>query len=216
MHLPRGVKFGRRRPKNSAIGTPRACAAAVGNQMLAIRRLWVAFAAEVFVEVVAGNSIFKKLDLQQIAEAGGGVRGGHRLRSARTRIRQMITLGCNNFVDSLIDNAVEALFCDSELSDWFDEMVNSQDVAVGRRGACRVRGHVGRRGWIMSCVAMKELVVRREEVVPTTTKEGGAATQRQGSAIEGDDKLLAERGSDNRGNAQASRLRGRNAATHET
>ncbi|XP_042410530.1 stress enhanced protein 2, chloroplastic-like [Zingiber officinale] len=93
------------------------------------RLAMVALAAAVSVELVTGNSIFKKLDLQQIAEAGGVcvavivcAATFAWISSARTRIRQMITLGCNSFVDSLIDSAVEALFCDSELSDWSDEM----------------------------------------------------------------------------------------------
>ncbi|RZR73832.1 hypothetical protein BHM03_00028659 [Ensete ventricosum] len=89
----------------------------------------VAFAAAVSVEVVTGNSIFKKLDLQQIAEAAGVCVAVVAcaatfawFSSARTRIGQMISLGCNSFVDALIDNIVEALFYDSELSDWSDEI----------------------------------------------------------------------------------------------
>lgn len=81
------------------------------------------------MEVVTGNSIFKKLDLQQIAEAAGVCVAVVAcaatfawFSSARTRIGQMITLGCNSFVDALIDNIVEALFYDSELSDWSDEI----------------------------------------------------------------------------------------------
>ncbi|KAG6492307.1 hypothetical protein ZIOFF_047261 [Zingiber officinale] len=78
---------------------------------------------------IASGRLAMKLDLQQIAEAGGVcvavivcAATFAWISSARTRIRQMITLGCNSFVDSLIDSAVEALFCDSELSDWSDEM----------------------------------------------------------------------------------------------
>ncbi|XP_074576684.1 stress enhanced protein 2, chloroplastic-like [Curcuma longa] len=98
-------------------------------EIISGRLAMVAFAAAVSVEVVTGNSIFKKLDLQQIAEAGGVCVAVVAcaatlawISSARTRIRQMITLGCNSFVDSLIDNVVEALFCDSELIDWSDEV----------------------------------------------------------------------------------------------
>ncbi|CAL9097481.1 unnamed protein product [Musa acuminata var. zebrina] len=93
------------------------------------RLAMVAFAAAVSVEVVTGDSIFKKLDLQQIAEAAGVCVAVVAcaatfawFSSARTRIGQMITLGCNSFVDALIDNIVEALFYDSELSDWSDEI----------------------------------------------------------------------------------------------
>jgi hypothetical protein len=34
----------------------------------------------------------------------------------------MFTLGCNVFVDSLIDNIVEALFSEGELQDWSDDI----------------------------------------------------------------------------------------------
>ncbi|AQK46515.1 2-Sep [Zea mays] len=38
------------------------------------------------------------------------------------RLAMMFTLGCNAFVDSLIDNIVEALFSEGELQDWSDDM----------------------------------------------------------------------------------------------
>jgi hypothetical protein len=34
----------------------------------------------------------------------------------------MLTLGCNSFVDSLIDNVVDALFADGQLQDWSDDV----------------------------------------------------------------------------------------------
>ena len=81
------------------------------------------------VEFVTGNSLFKKLELQQITEAAGlcvavvAVAATFAwFSSARTRIGRMFTLGCNQFVDSLIDNLVDGLFYDSELSDWSDDM----------------------------------------------------------------------------------------------
>ncbi|XP_008784592.1 stress enhanced protein 2, chloroplastic [Phoenix dactylifera] len=93
------------------------------------RLAMVAFATAVSIEVVTGNSLFKKLDFQQIAEAAGvcvavvaSAATFAWFSSARSRIGGMFTIGCNVFVDSLIDNLVEALFYESELSDWSDEM----------------------------------------------------------------------------------------------
>lgn len=79
--------------------------------------------------MVTGNSLFKKLDFQQIAEAAGvcvaviaSAATFAWFSSARNRIGRMFTLGCNVCVDSLIDNLVEALFYESELSDWSEEV----------------------------------------------------------------------------------------------
>ncbi|KAG8043636.1 hypothetical protein GUJ93_ZPchr0458g22880 [Zizania palustris] len=93
------------------------------------RLAMVVFAAAVAVELTTGNSLFKKLDTMQIEEAAGvclavvaGAAGFAWVSSARNRIGQMFTLGCNAFVDSLIDNIVEALFSDGELQDWSDDV----------------------------------------------------------------------------------------------
>jgi hypothetical protein len=77
----------------------------------------VAFAAAVAVETTTGSSLFKKLDTMEIEEAAFAWAS-----SARNRIGQMFTLGCNAFVDSLIDNIVEALFSEGELQDWSDDI----------------------------------------------------------------------------------------------
>jgi hypothetical protein len=91
--------------------------------------LQVAFAAAVAVELTTGSSLFKKLDTMEIEEAAGlcvavvaCAAAFAWASSARTRIGQMFTLGCNAFVDSLIDNIVEALFSESELQDWSDDI----------------------------------------------------------------------------------------------
>ncbi|BAH92842.1 Os04g0639200 [Oryza sativa Japonica Group] len=93
------------------------------------RLAMVAFATAVAVELTTGNSLFKKLDMQEIEEAAGvclavvaGAAAFAWVSSARTRIGQMFTLGCSAFVDSLIDNIVEALFSEGELQDWSDDV----------------------------------------------------------------------------------------------
>jgi hypothetical protein len=84
----------------------------------------LAFAAAVAVEATTGSSLFKKLDTMEIEEAAGvcvavvaSAAAFAWVTSARNRIGQMFTLGCNAFVDSLIDNIVEALFSEGELQD---------------------------------------------------------------------------------------------------
>jgi hypothetical protein len=91
--------------------------------------LQVAFAAAVAVELTTGSSLFKKLDAMEIEEAAGVcvavvacAAAFAWATSARNRIGQMFTLGCNAFVDSLIDNIVEALFSEGELQDWSDDI----------------------------------------------------------------------------------------------
>lgn len=93
------------------------------------RLAMVAFAAAVAVETTTGSSLFKKLDTMEIEEAAGvcvavvACAAAFAWASrARNRIGQMFTLGCNAFVDSLIDNIVEALFSEGELQDWSDDI----------------------------------------------------------------------------------------------
>ena len=80
------------------------------------------------VEATTGDSLFKKMDTVQIEEAAGvclavvaSAATFAVVSSARGRIGQMLTLGCNSFVDSLIDNVVDALFADGQLQDWSDD-----------------------------------------------------------------------------------------------
>ncbi|KAM0871805.1 hypothetical protein ACQ4PT_039140 [Festuca glaucescens] len=93
------------------------------------RLAMVAFAAAVAVEATTGDSLFKKLDTVQIEEATGvclavvaSAATFAWASSARGRIGQMLTIGCNSFVDSLIDNVVDALFADGQLQDWSDDV----------------------------------------------------------------------------------------------
>ncbi|XP_039146000.1 LOW QUALITY PROTEIN: stress enhanced protein 2, chloroplastic [Dioscorea cayenensis subsp. rotundata] len=92
------------------------------------RLAMVAFAAAVAVESVTGNSLFKKLDLQQIEEAGGvclvviaSAATFALFSSNRKRIRQMFTLSCNSLVDSLLDNLIDGLFYEGAPTDWSDD-----------------------------------------------------------------------------------------------
>uniref|UniRef100_A0ACD5V1U4 Uncharacterized protein n=1 Tax=Avena sativa TaxID=4498 RepID=A0ACD5V1U4_AVESA len=92
------------------------------------RLAMVAFATAVAVEATTGDSLFKKMDTVQIEEATGvclavvaSAATFAWVSSARGRIGQMLTLGCNSFVDTLIDNVVDALFADGQLQDWSDD-----------------------------------------------------------------------------------------------
>lgn len=80
-------------------------------------------------EVVTGNTLFRKMDIQGVAEAAGVCLGAVTFAaifawfsSARGQVGQIFTLSCNAFIDSLIDQIVDGLFYDSELSDWSDEI----------------------------------------------------------------------------------------------
>ena len=82
---------------------------------------------------MTGDSLFKKLELQQITGAAGLCAAVGALAaifawfsSAKTQIGQMFSLSCNQFVDSLIDNLVDGLFYDSELGDWSDGATPSE------------------------------------------------------------------------------------------
>lgn len=81
------------------------------------------------VELVTGNSVFRKMDVQGIAEAGGVCLGAVTcaalfawISSARSRVGRFFTIGCNTFIDSLIDQIVDGLFYGSELNDWSDDI----------------------------------------------------------------------------------------------
>ncbi|CAA6658786.1 unnamed protein product [Spirodela intermedia] len=97
-------------------------------ETLSGRLAMVAFAGTVAVELATGSSVFRKLDLREMAEGAAlcmavvaCAAAFASASSARTRIGRMIELGYNTFVDGLIDNLVDGLFYDSELSDWSDE-----------------------------------------------------------------------------------------------
>lgn len=86
------------------------------------------FAATVTVELVTGNSVFRKMDLEGIAEAGGVCLGAVTcaalfawFSSARNRVGRIFTVSCNTFIDSVIDQIVDGLFYETP-SDWSDEL----------------------------------------------------------------------------------------------
>ncbi|GKV25286.1 hypothetical protein SLEP1_g34744 [Rubroshorea leprosula] len=98
-------------------------------EIMSGRLAMIVFAATVTTEMVTGNSIFRKMDLQGIEEAIGVCLGAMTsaaifawLSSARNRVGKIFTVSCNAFFDSLIDQIVDGLFYESELSDWSDEV----------------------------------------------------------------------------------------------
>uniref|UniRef100_A0A5B7B9S4 Stress enhanced protein 2 n=1 Tax=Davidia involucrata TaxID=16924 RepID=A0A5B7B9S4_DAVIN len=98
-------------------------------EIISGRLAMIVFAATVTMEVVTGNSLFRKMDLQGIAEAAGVCLGAVTcaaifawFSSARNRVGRIFTISCNTFIDSLIDQIVDGLFYDGELTDWSDEI----------------------------------------------------------------------------------------------
>lgn len=89
----------------------------------------IAFAATVSVEIATGNSVFKKMDLQGLEEGGLacftailGAAVFAYFSSNRNKVGRIFTLGCNTFIDSLIDRIVDGLFYETDISDWSDEI----------------------------------------------------------------------------------------------
>lgn len=89
----------------------------------------IVFAATVIEEAVTGNSLFRKIDVEGIAEAGGVCLGAvifaaifAWFSSARNRVGRIFTLSCNTLIDSLIDQIVDGLFYESEINDWSDDI----------------------------------------------------------------------------------------------
>ncbi|KAF5202646.1 Stress enhanced protein 2 protein [Thalictrum thalictroides] len=94
-------------------------------EIISGRFAMVVFAATVAVEIVTGNSIFKKMDLQEIARIAGICLGAiicsascAWLSSARTKVGRIFIINCNTFIDSLIDNLIDGLFFENDL--WSD------------------------------------------------------------------------------------------------
>ncbi|KAJ9670856.1 hypothetical protein PVL29_027039 [Vitis rotundifolia] len=98
-------------------------------EIISGRLAMIVFAATVTMEMVTGNSLFRKMDLQGIAEAGGVCVGAVAcaavfawFSSARNRVGRIFTISCNTFIDSLIDQIIDGLFYESESNDWSDEI----------------------------------------------------------------------------------------------
>ncbi|KAK2438682.1 stress enhanced protein 2, chloroplastic [Trifolium repens] len=91
------------------------------------RLAMMVFAATVTVEMVTGNSVFRKMDITGITEAGGICLGAVTFAalfawfsSARNRVDRIFTVSYNSFIDSLIDQIVDGLFYDE--TDSIDEL----------------------------------------------------------------------------------------------
>ncbi|KAI3872762.1 hypothetical protein MKW92_022404 [Papaver armeniacum] len=76
-----------------------------------------------------GDSLFQKMDLQEITETAGACLAAvvfsaafAYLSSARTKVNRVFNVKCNSFIDLFIDNLIEGLFFESELSDWVDDL----------------------------------------------------------------------------------------------
>ncbi|KAK4772994.1 hypothetical protein SAY87_028013 [Trapa incisa] len=98
-------------------------------EIISGRLAMIVFAATVTMEAVTGNSLFRKMDVEGIAEASGLCVGAvvcaavfAWFSSARNRVGRIFTTGCNSVIDSLIDQIVDGLFYEIELSDWSDEI----------------------------------------------------------------------------------------------
>lgn len=86
------------------------------------------FAATVTMEMVTGNSMFRKMDIEGITEAGGVCLGAVTCAalfawfcSARNRVGRIFTVSCNAFIDSVIDQIIDGLFYEGDPTDWPDE-----------------------------------------------------------------------------------------------
>ncbi|KAL0281919.1 UNVERIFIED_CONTAM: Stress enhanced protein 2, chloroplastic [Sesamum calycinum] len=93
------------------------------------RLAMIVFAATVGMEVVTGNSVFRKMDLQGIEEAAGVCLAAITsaavfawFSSNRNRVGRIFTTSCNTFIDSLIDKIVDGLFYEIDINDWSDEI----------------------------------------------------------------------------------------------
>ncbi|MED6133589.1 Septin-6 [Stylosanthes scabra] len=98
-------------------------------EIISGRLAMMVFAATVTMEMVTGNSVFRKMDVEGITEAGGVCLGAVTcaalfawFSSARNRVGKIFTVGCNSFIDSVIDQIVDGLFYETDPRDWLDEL----------------------------------------------------------------------------------------------
>ncbi|KAL2342992.1 hypothetical protein Fmac_004277 [Flemingia macrophylla] len=97
-------------------------------EIISGRLAMMVFAATVTTEMVTGNSVFRKMDIEGITEAGGVCLGAVTsaalfawFSSARNRVGRIFTVSCNAFIDSVIDQIVDGLFYEGDPTDWSDE-----------------------------------------------------------------------------------------------
>ncbi|OMP02543.1 Chlorophyll A-B binding protein [Corchorus olitorius] len=98
-------------------------------EIISGRLAMIVFAATVTEEFVTGNSLFRKMDLQGIEEAGGVcllamtcAAAFAWLSSARNKVGRIFTVSCNSFIDSFIDQIVDGLFYEIDPTDWSDDI----------------------------------------------------------------------------------------------
>ncbi|XP_050208382.1 stress enhanced protein 2, chloroplastic [Mercurialis annua] len=96
-------------------------------EIISGRLAMIVFAATVGTEFVTGTSVFRKMDLQWIAEATGVCLGAVTcaaifawFSSARSRVGRIFDTSCNTFIDSLVDEIVDGLFYEGDQNDWSD------------------------------------------------------------------------------------------------
>ncbi|CAA2983000.1 stress enhanced protein 2, chloroplastic-like [Olea europaea var. sylvestris] len=97
-------------------------------EIISGRLAMLVFAATVSIEMVTGNSVFRKMDLQGIEEAAGVCFAAVTsaaifawFSSARKGVGRMFTIRCNTLIDLLIDQIIDGLFYEIEPSDWSDD-----------------------------------------------------------------------------------------------
>ncbi|XP_020206861.1 stress enhanced protein 2, chloroplastic [Cajanus cajan] len=97
-------------------------------EIISGRLAMMVFAATVTMEMVTGNSVFRKMDIEGITEAGGVCLGAVTcaalfawFSSARNRVGRIFTVSCNAFIDSVIDQIVDGLFYEGDPTHWSDE-----------------------------------------------------------------------------------------------
>ncbi|XP_023004083.1 stress enhanced protein 2, chloroplastic-like [Cucurbita maxima] len=98
-------------------------------EIISGRLAMIVFAATVTMEVLTGNSVFRKMDLEGIEEAAGICLGAVIMAAifafssnARNRVGRIFSIGCNTFIDSLIDQIVDGLFYEINPGDWSDDV----------------------------------------------------------------------------------------------
>ncbi|XP_076892191.1 stress enhanced protein 2, chloroplastic-like [Bidens hawaiensis] len=98
-------------------------------EIISGRLAMIVFAGTVTMEIVTGNSLFRKTDLQGIEEGAGACLAAIGFAaafawfsSARTRVGGVFSVRCNTFIDSLIDQVVDGMFYETEISDWIDDI----------------------------------------------------------------------------------------------
>nr|ABK22409.1 unknown [Picea sitchensis] len=90
-------------------------------EILSGRLAMIVFAAAINVELLTGNSLFHKMDVQKICEFGGvcmasivGAAGFAWASCAKTRVGDVFSERYNEFVDTVIDQLVDGLFYEEE------------------------------------------------------------------------------------------------------